>query len=140
MAVAEAAARLSADARVAADPVLVLCAAHSLALALFHVAFWRLFRWPATLRDTTFANRAILQIANVQLIWVFLGVAALCLWFPAELRGTPLGRAVLAGMSGFWIVRLVQQAVFLRVHHPLVHALSVVFALGAALFAWPLLD
>lgn len=140
MAVAEAAARLSADARVAADPVLVLCAAHSFALALFHVAFWRLFRWPATLRDTTFANRAILQIANVQLIWVFLGVAALCLWFPAELRGTPLGRAVLAGMSGFWIVRLVQQAVFLRVHHPLVHALSVVFALGAALFAWPLLD
>ena len=139
MAVAEAAARLSADARVAADPVLVLCAAHSFALALFHVAFWRLFRWPATLRDTTFANRAILQIANVQLIWVFLGVAALCLWFPAELRGTPLGRAVLAGMSGFWIVRLIQQAVFLRMNHPLVHALSVVFAVGAALFAWPLL-
>lgn len=139
MAVAEAAARLSADARVAADPVLMLCAAHSLALAVFHMAFWRLFRWPATLRETTFANRAILQIANVQLIWVFLGVAALCLWFPAELRGTPLGRAVLAGMSGFWIVRLLQQAVFLRVHHPLVHALSVVFAVGAALFAWPLL-
>ena len=139
MAVAEAAARLSADARVAADPVLVLCAAHSFALALFHIAFWRLFRWPATLRETTFANRAILQIANVQLIWVFLGVAALCLWFPAELRGTGLGRAVLAGMSGFWIVRLIQQAVFLRVNHPLVHALSVVFAVGAALFAWPLL-
>ena len=139
MAVAEAAARLSADARVAADPVLVLCAAHSLALAVFHMAFWRLFRWPATLRETTFANRAILQIANVQLIWVFLGVAALCLWFPAELRGTPLGRTVLTGMSGFWIVRLIQQAVFLRVNHPLVHALSVVFAVGAALFAWPLL-
>lgn len=139
MAVAEAAARLSADARVAADPVLVLCAAHSLALAVFHMAFWRLFRWPTTLRETTFANRAILQIANVQLIWVFLGVAALCLWFPAELRGTPLGRAVLTGMSVFWIVRLIQQAVFLRVHHPLVHALSVVFAVGAALFAWPLL-
>ena len=139
MAVAEARTRLSADARVAADPVLVLCAVHSLALALFHVAFWRLFRWPATLRETTFANRAILQIANVQLIWVFLGVAALCLGFPAELRGTPLGRAVLAGMSGFWIVRLLQQAVFLRVNHPLVHTLSVVFAVGAALFAWPLL-
>lgn len=140
MAVAEAGARLSPGARMAiVDPVLVLCAAHSLALALFHVAFWRLFRWPATLQATTVANRAILQIANVQLIWVFLGVAALCLWLPAELRGTPLGRAVLAGMSGFWIVRLVQQAVFLRVNHPLVHALSVVFALGAALFAWPLL-
>jgi len=122
-----------------ADPVLMLCAVHSLALAVFHLAFWRLFRWPATLQATPLANRVILQIANVQLIWVFLGVAALCLRFPAELRGTPLGHAVLAGMSGFWIVRLVQQAVFLRVNHPLVHALSVVFALGAVLFAWPLL-
>lgn len=122
-----------------ADPVLALCALHSLGLALFHLAFWRLFRWPATLQTTTLANRAILQIANVQLIWLFLGVATLCLAFPTELRGTPLGRALLAGMSGFWIVRLIQQAVFLRVNHPLVHVLSVVFALGAVLFAWPLL-
>lgn len=120
------------------DIVLLLCAAHSLALALFHVAFWRLFRWPDTLRGTTLPNRAILQIANVQLIWVFLGVAALCLWCPEQLRGTPLGQAVLAGMSGFWWLRLIQQFVFLRVHHWLVHALSVVFALGGVLFAWPL--
>ena len=119
------------------DIILLLCAAHSLALALFHLAFWRLFRWPSTLRESTLANRAILQIANVQLIWVFLGVAALCLWYPEQLRGTTLGQAVLAGMSGFWVLRLGQQFVFLRVNHPLVHALSVVFALGAVLFAWP---
>ncbi len=120
------------------DPILMLCAAHSVALALFHIGFWKIFGWPKTLQQTTLANRAILQIANIQLIWVFLAVAALCLIYPAELRGTALGRAVLIGMSGFWIVRLIQQFVFLRVNHPLVHALSVVFALGAALFAWPL--
>lgn len=138
MAVAEAAARLSADARVAADPVLVLCAVHSLALALFHVAFWRLFRWPATLRETTFANRAILQIANVQLVWVFVLVGALCLRFPDELATTALGRSLLAGMSAFWAIRLIGQFAWLRVNHPMVHVLSVLFALGMVLFALPL--
>ena len=120
------------------DPILMACAAHSLALALFHIGFWKIFRWPRTLQQTTLPNRAILQIANIQLIWLFLTVAALCLLYPSELRDTQLGRAVLIGMSGFWVVRLIQQFVFLRVNHPLVHALSVVFALGAALFAWPL--
>ncbi len=122
------------------DPVLMLCALHSLALAMFHAGFWTLFRWPQTLQQTTLANRAILQIVNIQLIWLFLAVAALCLVYPAELRGTALGRAVLFGMSGFWVLRLIQQFVFLRMRHPLVHALSVVFFAGAVLFAWPLLQ
>ena len=118
--------------------VLLLCAAHSFALAVFHLGFWKLFKWPQTLQNTTFANRAILQIANVQLIWVFLLVGALCLRFPEELATTALGRALLLGMSLFWVVRVIGQFVWLRVNRPLVHVLTVVFALGAILFALPL--
>lgn len=122
------------------DTMLLLCGLHSLGFAAFHVAFWALFRWPKTLASTTLANRAILQIANVQLIWVFLCIGGLCLRFPDALIQTPLGRAVMLAMSGFWVLRLVQQFVFLRVKHPLVHMLSVLFALGAALFALPILQ
>lgn len=118
--------------------LLVLCAVHSFAFALFHLGFWRLFGWPRTLQATTTANRAILQIANVQLVWVFTGVGLLCLCFPDELAGTPLGRAVLGGMAAFWLIRLGAQFVWLRLRHPLVHVLSVLFALGALLFAAPL--
>ena len=118
--------------------LLLACALHSFALALFHVGFWRLFGWPRTLQNTTLANRAIVQIANVQLIWVFTGIGLLCLWMPDELVGTPLGRVLLAGMAAFWVIRTVTQFVWLRVHHRLVHALTVVFALGAGLFAAPL--
>lgn len=121
------------------DTILMLCGLHSLGFAGFHVAFWALFRWPKTLASTTPANRAILQIANVQLIWVFLCVGGLCLRFPDALIRTALGRAVLLGMSGFWAIRLIQQFVFLRVNHPLVHTLSVLFALGVVLFALPAL-
>ena len=122
------------------DTMLLLCGLHSLGFAAFHVAFWALFRWPKTLASTTLANRAILQIANVQLIWVFLCIGGLCLRFPDALVQTPLGRAVMLAMSGFWVLRLVQQFVFLRVKHPLVHMPSVLFALGAALFALPILQ
>lgn len=119
--------------------ILLFCAAHSFGFALFHLGFWRLFGWPRTLEGTTRPNRAILQIANLQLVWVFTGVGLLCLLHPAALAGTPLGRAVLAGMSAFWIIRIVAQLLWLRVNHPLVHALTALFACGALLFAWPLL-
>ena len=121
------------------DSILMLCGLHSFGFAAFHLAFWSLFRWPKTLASTTLANRAILQIANIQLVWVLLCIGGLCLRFPDALIETALGRAVMLGMSGFWIVRLILQFVFLRMHHPLVHALSALFALGAFLFALPVL-
>ena len=118
--------------------ILLLCALHSFGFALFHLGFWRLFGWPRTLEGTTRANRAILQIANLQLVWVFAAVGLLCLLHPAELASTALGRAVLGGMCAFWLLRLANQFIWLRIHHPLVHVLSVLFACGAALFAWPI--
>src|SRR5690554_2076418 len=121
------------------ETILLLCAAHSFGFALFHLGFWRLFGWPRTLRETTVANRAILQIANLYLVWVFAGVGALCLLFPRALTGSPLGCALLAGMAIFWAIRLATQFIWLRSNRPMVHVLSILFALGAMLFALPLL-
>lgn len=116
------------------DWLILSCGLHSAAFALFHLDFWRRFGWPRTLQSTTVPNRAIVQIANAQLVWVFGGVALLCLLMPRELAETALGRAVLAGMAGFWWLRLVLQFVWLRLHHPLVHVLSVTFLVGGVLF------
>lgn len=112
--------------------------AHSLALAAFHAGFWRLFRWREDLRGNSVATRAIVQILNLRLIYVFLGVAALCFCLPRELLDTRLGHAVLGGMVLFWVGRVIEQFVFLRYNHVSVHALTVVFAAGAVLFAVPL--
>ncbi len=121
------------------DPLLGLCAAHSFAFALFHVGFWKLFDWPRSLRPAGSVNVAVMQILNLRLSYVFLAVGALCLLYPADLRTTPLGRAVLLGMSGFWLGRTIEQFVFLRINQPLVHVLTAMFALGTVLFALPLL-
>ncbi|HUH91259.1 MAG TPA: hypothetical protein VLZ76_11475 [Lysobacter sp.] len=113
---------------------------HSLGFAAFHMAFWRLFRWRKSLAAATAVDRAIVQILNLRLIYVFLGMAALCFCFTDELDGSPLGQAVLAGMSLFWVGRTVEQFVFLRINRPTVHVLTALFVLGAGLFALPLID
>lgn len=120
--------------RAAFDWLILFCGLHSAAFALFHLGFWRLFDWPRTLHTTTRPNRAIVQIANAQLVWVFGAVALLCFVMPDELASTRLGRAMLAGMAGFWWLRLVLQFVWLRLQHPLVHVLSATFLIGAVLF------
>ncbi len=119
--------------------IVALCGLHSAAFAAFHLAFWKLFDWPRDLAGCSRATRAVTQILNLRLTYVFVAIAALCFAMPDELTGTTLGRAVLGGMSLFWVGRLVEQFVFLRVRHPLVHATTAGFAAGALLFAWPLL-
>ncbi|SDW66902.1 hypothetical protein [Lysobacter enzymogenes] len=115
-----------------------LAGLHSLGFAVFHMAFWRIFRWRETLRTATVADRAIIQILNLRLIYVAAGVAALCFLFAEELHSTALGRAVLLGMSLFWVGRTIEQFVFLRINRPMVHVLTALFVLGAVLFAIPL--
>ena len=119
--------------------IVLLCGAHSLGFALFHLAFWKLFDWPQALRRTNTATRAVVQILNLRLIYVFFGVAALCFFLPHDLLDTRLGHALLVGMSLFWVGRAIEQFVFLRVNHPLVHALTALFVVGAVLFALSLL-
>jgi len=110
------------------DLLILACGLHSAAFALFHLGFWRLFDWPRTLQTTTRPNRAIVQIANAQLVWLFGVVALLCFVMPDELGSTRLGQAVLA-----WWLRLVLQFVWLRLQHPLVHVLSATFLIGGVL-------
>lgn len=115
-----------------------LCGVHSLAFALFHLAFWRLFDWPRDLRGSSVATRAVTQILNLRLTYVFFAVAAACFFLTDDLLGTRLGRCLLGAMSLFWLGRLIEQAIFLRFNTMMLHVLSVLFALGAVLFAWPL--
>jgi hypothetical protein len=81
--------------------LVLLGGAHALGFALFHLAFWKLFDWPRALRTTNAPTRAIVQILNLRLVYVFLGIAALCFALPGDLLGTRLGHALLAGTSLF---------------------------------------
>lgn len=116
-----------------------LCVIHSLAFAAFHLAFWKLFDWKRELPKVGLPTRAITQILNLRLIYLFLGIGVLCFAFTHELHATPLGRALLVLMSLFWVGRTIEQFVFLRINKPLVHGLTALFVIGAILFALPVL-
>lgn len=113
------------------------CGIHSLGFAIFHLLFWKLFKWKEQLARLGTVNRAIVSMLNIQLVWVFLLVAGVCFALPRDLVQQPLGNALLAGMTVFWGLRLVLQFVFLRHNHPFVFALTGLFLVGIALFGLP---
>jgi len=118
---------------------IVICGIFSLGFALFHMGFWRLFHWREQLSKLHFANRGIMPILNIQLIFFFLFTATICFVFPHELAQTPLGHAFLLGNALFWALRTLMQFVYLRADHPLIHLLTFLFVLGTVLFTFPLL-
>lgn len=80
-----------------------------------------------------------MQILNVQIIYYFVFVAFICFFFPEELASTSLGKIFLGGNSLFWLTRTIQQFIFLRARDFRIHILTIIFAIGAILFAVPVL-
>ena len=119
--------------------VIIFLGFYNLLFAVFHLLFWRLFKWNKEMQKLSFANRGIIQILNIQIIYYFVAVAIVCFCFTNELLTTNLGKFFLLGNSLFWAIRLVQQYMFLRKNSFVIHILAVLFLLGAVLFFLPLL-
>ena len=119
--------------------MILLCGFYCLGFAVFHAFFWKLFNWKHSLSMLQPYDKAIMQISNMRLIYLFLFVAAICFCFPDELASTPLGNFFLMGMSLFWLGRTVEQFLFLKVENKWVHLLTYLFLIGAIMFAIPVL-
>ncbi|MGY6560807.1 MAG: hypothetical protein ACXITV_01740 [Luteibaculaceae bacterium] len=117
--------------------IVVACGLYNVAFALFHFGFWRLFKWDSELKKLSFANRGIMQILNIQISYYFIFSALICFIFPAELVKTTLGNAFLIGNAVFWLIRTLQQFIFLNTNHYKIHLLTFIFLVGSILFALP---
>ncbi|PZR26575.1 MAG: hypothetical protein DI535_13630 [Citrobacter freundii] len=114
-----------------------VCGVHSLLFAIFHIAFWKIFKWKTELPKLSRANSGIMQILNSRLTFVFLLFAFLCFFYPRDLYTTRLGQALLAGISLFWLGRLIEQFIFFPMGNVYTHLLTVLFFLGFVLFLLP---
>lgn len=113
----------------------------NLAFAFFHAAFWWLFRWNSELARLRPVNRAIMQVLNVMLTYIFVATACLQLARPEALATAEAGRLMLAGMTGFWLLRAAVQPMFRGVGGwPVQTLFYLLFLVGAALhgMAWRL--
>jgi hypothetical protein len=119
--------------------LILLCGFYNIAFAIFHISFWKIFHWNSDLKKLSFANKAVMQLLNVQIIYYFIFVAFICFVFPTELLTTKFGNLFLGGTSLFWLIRTIQQFIFLRANHYKIHILTILFLIGALLFALPIL-
>jgi len=119
--------------------IIYVCGFYSVGLGIFHMFFWRLFDWKNELKKISFANRAIIQIANPRLIYFFIFVAFVCFIYTNELLKTRLGNVFLIGISIFWLGRTIEQFIFLRVKNRMINILTFIFAIGTILFALPVI-
>ena len=89
-------------------------AGYNVALAAFHLGFWRMFRWKDELPKLHPANQGVMQVLNVMLTVFFLLLAGLQVLRADEMVTSPLGRTLMAGIMGFWLIRAALQPVFFR--------------------------
>ncbi len=119
--------------------ILFICGLYNIAFVLFHFGFWKLFQWNKELKKISFANKAIMQILNIQLCYYFIFTAIICFVFPTELLTTKFGNWFLIGSSTFWLIRTIQQFIFLRANRYEIHLLTFIFLIGTVLFLLPVL-
>lgn len=110
-----------------------------LALALFHMTFWRLFRWPDSLGSLGSVNRQVLYVLNMAVTALFILAGVLLLAYPEDVSQTGLGSALLVGLSLFWLSRAALQPPMFGLGRPLSLLLFLVFLLGSGLHGFAVL-
>ncbi len=84
----------------------------NLMFAVFHMMFWRLFKWKDELGRISADNRSIMQVLNLVLIFVFIAAAYIAFFHGPELIQTQLGKTLLISGALFWLLRAIYQPVF----------------------------
>lgn len=111
--------------------LLAVAGLYNLAFAVFHLFFWRLFRWDQELPRLGMANRGIVQVLNLCLTYLFAAMAFILWLFPHEIARTALGHFLLFLLTGFWLMRALLQPMFFGWRHGLSVVLFAIFMLGA---------
>jgi hypothetical protein len=81
-------------------------------------------------------NRGILQVLNLCLTYVFFLVGFLFLARANEIVAVSLGRSLLGGMTGFWLLRCLYQPIYFELRYSLSIVLCAVLAMGVAIHGY----
>ena len=109
----------------------------NLGFVIFHLLFWRVFRWKKDLVSLTFINRSVMQILNLCLTFVFLIMAYVSFFHYSEIIQTGLGNALLVSFSLFWFLRAIEQVVFFGIKNKASIFLTLIFLLGSVIYLFP---
>ena len=119
--------------------LLTIGSIYNLGFAIFHLLFWKIFKWKEDLASLTHINRSVMQILNLRLTYVFLVMAYILFMFQSELIGTDMGQTLLAAFSIFWFMRAVEQVFFFGLKHKVSNGMTVLFFIGGVIHLLPVL-
>ena len=119
------------------NELLIIGGIYTILLIVFHLLFWRIFRWPQTLEPLNRVNRSTMQVLNISITFIFCIFAYVSLAHTDELLSTPLGRSLIAWIALLWLFRALLQVLFYRLKHSLSIFLAVYFLLGSMLYGIP---
>ena len=118
--------------------ILIIGGLHSLFFAVFHGFFWKKLNWKVQLQKISTTNRAIMEILNLRLIFLFAFHAAICFGFPSEMLYSTLGKIGVLGAALFWLGRSIEQYIYrnsLALKPTIIAILWVLFVGGTVLYA-----
>lgn len=121
------------------DALLILGGIFNLVFAVFHLSFWRIFNWQQDLKPLRYVNRALMQILNLCLTFVFFIFAYISFSYTYDLLITRLGHSIITSISVFWFLRAFMQVAFFGLKNKTSILFFVLFLIGGVLYIYPLL-
>jgi len=122
------------------EQLIIIGGFYNLAFAVFHLLFWKIFKWDSELRKLNFLNRAIMQVLNLCLTFCFLVFSYISFFHTSELLTTSLGHTLLVGISIFWLLRAIEQVLFFKLKHWSSMVFLLTFIIGAIIYTMPVLQ
>lgn len=110
---------------------------YNILLIIFHLLFWRLFKWPETINSLNYVNKATIQVLNISITFIFFIFSYISFAHTQELINTPLGHSLLILISALWFFRAAQQIYFYKLKHIASIGLTFFFILGGMFYGVP---
>ena len=121
------------------NTILIIGGFYNLGFALFHIFFWKIFRWKADLRSVKKINKSITYVMNLCLIYVFILFGYLSFFQHEGLLFSSIGNIMLISISLFWFFRAILQVVFFDISKLISIIFAIIFLLGGILYLIPVI-
>ncbi|MBC8184761.1 hypothetical protein H8E88_27015 [candidate division KSB1 bacterium] len=120
--------------------ILIIGGIYNLGFAVFHIFFWKIFRWKADIRSVIKINKGIMYVMNLCLIYVFLFFGYISIFHNDMLLSSKLGTTILIFISVFWFLRAIEQIFFFDIRKSVSIILTIIFIIGGLVYLIPVLN
>ncbi len=118
---------------------MLLAALFNAGFGAFHIFFWRVFGWPASLEPSGQINSGVTQILNLCLTFVFFAAAVWLVMLYSDGADADEQSGLMLTIAAFWLFRAGLQPIYFSLRHPASAALFALFLIGSAIHAVPAL-